>query len=147
MLEKVDLSLSHPGPLRLHARATNGASALAQSEEKETLVARDISPDAIRRVIVTGGNIRNNHFYLPLDFFPDEAIGGRNKSEAAARTISVTFRPGRTIETEIDRTKRIFRARSAVGEFFAKTGIGEGDKVRLVKTGAFSYEVSKEANG
>jgi hypothetical protein len=101
----------------------------------------------VRILTVTGGNIRNNHIYLPLDFFPESAIGGGNKTQTAARTISVTFRPGQTIETDIDRTKRILRARSAVAEFFAVAGVQEGDLVSLTKTGHFNYEISKEANG
>ena len=103
-------------------------------------------PTMVRILTVTGGNIRNNHIYLPLDFFPEAAIGGSNKGQPAARTISVTFRPGQTIETDIDRSKRILRSRSAVADFFAVAGVQEGDLVSLTKTGDFSYEISKEAN-
>lgn len=125
----------------------NEASPVSQRVLKKSAVGRDGSHDTIRNVTVTGGNIRNNHIYLPLDFFPDEAIGGGNKLEAAARTISVTFMPGRTVETDIDRSKRILRERSAVGEFFATAGIGEGDVIRLTKTDAFCYEITKDTNG
>jgi hypothetical protein len=103
-------------------------------------------PGTVRILAVTGGNIRNNHFYLPLDFFPHDAIGGSNRSETATRTISVTFSPGEMVETDIDRTKRILRARSAVGDFFERAGVCEGDSLRIARTGPYCYEISKEAN-
>ena len=116
------------------------------TKSPEPIKGNSALPGTVRILTVTGGNIRNNHIYLPLDFFPESAIGGSNKTQTAARTISVTFRPGQTIETDIDRTKRILRARSAVAEFFAVAGVQEGDLVSLTKTGHFSYEISKEAN-
>jgi hypothetical protein len=112
-------------------------------EQKE---ATSALPGTVRILTVTGGNIRNSHFYLPLDFFPHDAIGGSNRSETAARTISVTFSTGEMVETDIDRTKRILRARSAVGDFFERAGVCEGDSLRLTNTGAYCYEISKEAN-
>lgn len=98
---------------------------------------------AIRDVVLTSGNLRNNHIYLPLDFFPADAIGGRNKALAAVKTITVTFRPGATIATDIDPTKRILRARAPVGDFLARAGLGEGDRVRIACTGPYSYAFSK----
>lgn len=68
-------------------------------------------PGESRTVVVTGGSIRNNHIYLPLDFFPADAIGGSNKSELARKLISVSFEPGQTVMADIDGTKRILRAR------------------------------------
>lgn len=131
----------------LRPAKSDEAATLSQRTLKKSTVGRVRSHDMIRNVTVTGGNIRNNHIYLPLDFFPEEAIGGSNKTESAARTISVTFVPGQTVETDIDRSKRILRARGAVGEFFATAGIGEGDIIRLTKTGSFCYEIAKETNG
>ncbi len=104
------------------------------------------SPGTVRTVTVTGGNIRNNHLYLPLDFFPQDAIGGGNKSQSAARTISVTFIPGTAVETDIDRTKRILRARGAIADFFARAGVREGDTVAIVSTAPYRYEITKDAN-
>jgi hypothetical protein len=103
-------------------------------------------PGTVRTVTVTGGNIRNSHLYLPLDFFPQDAVGGSNKSESAARTISVTFTPGTTVETDIDRTKRILRARSAVADFFERACVREGDTVAIVSTGPYRYEITKDTN-
>jgi hypothetical protein len=134
---------------------TNGSSAnppirsepkweMAAPPEVQQEVDRSLFPlGNARIVIVTGGNLRNNHIYLPLDFFPPDAIGGKSKAEAAPRTISITFRPGTTIDSDIDRSKRILRARSEVGEFLARARIAEGDSVRIVRTGPYAYEFSK----
>ncbi|TGQ16360.1 MULTISPECIES: hypothetical protein [unclassified Mesorhizobium] len=98
---------------------------------------------AVRVVRVTGGNLRNNHIYLPLDFFPKDAIGGSNQSELAARTIAVRFVPGQTVETDIDGTKRILRARSPVADFFARSGMKDGDAVRIAGVSPYRYEITK----
>jgi hypothetical protein len=103
-------------------------------------------PGTVRILTVTGGNIRNKHIYLPLDFFPQDAIGGSSRSETAVHSITVSFIPGETVETDIDRTKRILRARSVVGDFFERAGVREGDSIRLTNTGPYNYEISKEAN-
>ncbi|MER9240677.1 hypothetical protein [Mesorhizobium sp. M0633] len=98
---------------------------------------------SVRLVRVTGGNLRNNHLYLPLDFFPKDAIGGSNKSELAKRTISIAFVPGQRVETDIDGTKRILRARSPVADFFARTGMKDGDAVRIARVEPYRYEIAK----
>jgi hypothetical protein len=132
---------------RTHMDPPSGAPPLCHRGSMKSHATNNVQPEAIRKVTITGGNIRNKHIYLPLDFFPEQAIGGSNKSELASQSLSVAFRPGQTIETDIDGAKRIFRARSAVGEFFAAADVAEGDVVCLTKTGAFSFEVSKETNG
>ncbi len=96
-----------------------------------------------RVVTITGGNLRNNHIYLPLEFFPAETIGGRNKHEAAPREISVTFEPGGVVQADIDGTKRILRSRPPIGDFFARAGIAEGDKVVIRRHNPYAYSVSK----
>lgn len=103
-------------------------------------------PATVRILTVTGGNIRNKHIYLPLDFFPQDVIGGSSRLETAVHPIVVSFSPGETVETDIDRTKRILRARGAVGDFFERAGVREGDSIRLTNTGPYRYEISKEAN-
>jgi hypothetical protein len=96
-----------------------------------------------RTVVVTGGNLRNNHIYLPLDFFPDDAVGGKNKADLAPRTISVSFQPGQVVQTDIDGSKRILRVRPAVGDFLGRAGVAEGDSVRIERTGPYAYSFSK----
>jgi hypothetical protein len=96
-----------------------------------------------REVAVTGGNIRNGHIYLPLDFFPEDAIGGSNKASAAPREITVVFQPGTTIQTDIDRTKHILRNRGAVSDFFVRANIVEGDKVRITRSAPDTFHFEK----
>lgn len=98
-----------------------------------------------RSVVITGGNIRNNHIYLPLEFFPTDAIGGKNKDEAAPRQLSITFQPGQVVHTDIDGTKRILRVRAPVGDFMARSGIVEGDKVVIRRNIPYAYSISKES--
>ena len=101
----------------------------------------------VRTVVVTGGNIRNNHIYLPLDFFPADAIGGGRRAEVASRTISVTFQPGLTCETDIDGEKRILRARGPVGDFLARAGLNEGDTVLITRHSDHAYTIAKAPDG
>lgn len=91
-----------------------------------TSPASPVDSDDARRIFLTGGNLRNNHIYLPLDFFPADAIGGSSKATEARRKITVTFDLGATIETDIDGTKRILRTRGAVGDFLARAGAEPG---------------------
>lgn len=134
-----------PGFSRQPASAPSEEATLAQWESAENRVGI-ASNDVVRKVTVTGGNIRSNHIYLPLEFFEPGVIGGSNKSKLAAQTISVTFKPGQVVETDIDGGKRILRARSAVADFFIGANVREDDVVCIKKTGAFSYEISKEVH-
>ncbi|TWI56456.1 ASCH domain-containing protein [Bradyrhizobium huanghuaihaiense] len=144
ILGKVGSSLSGRAGPELHSAAREGSSS-PRYALTEDLTLGDVSSESIRRVTITGGNLRNDHIYLPLDFFPEEAIGGENKSARAARTITVIFKPGQVVQTDVDRNKKIFRARSAVRDFFAVAGVLEGDVVCLTRTGTFCYEVTKES--
>lgn len=92
---------------------------------------------------MTGGNIRRNHVYLPLDFFPAEAIGGSNKATAAPKAICVTFQPGVTVETGIDGAKRFLRARGPVDDFPARAGVEDGGAVLITRTTPYAYTISK----
>ena len=95
-------------------------------------------------VPLTGGNIRNSHIHLSsvIQFFPEDAIGGRNKTEVATKTIRVTFSPGSTIDTDIDGTKKLLRARGAITDFFARSGAMEGDMVRIYRTAPYEFDFS-----
>ena len=99
-----------------------------------------------RQLIVTGGNLRQKHLYLPLDFFPDDTIGGSNKAQRAARLVTVTFDPGSTVETDLDGTKRMLRARAEVGDFLARADVAEGDVVLVIRTAPYAYTIRKAAH-
>lgn len=147
VLDAVELSPRDLRAAQPHSVGSNKACGLAQQVPKEDCSERHVLSGLTRNVTVTGGNIRNNHIYLPLEFFPEEAMGGDNKLEPADRTIVVTFSPGGIIQTDIDRTKRILRARAPVGDFFRRAGVSEGDTLRITNTSPYCYEISKEANG
>ena len=95
-------------------------------------------------VTLTGGNIRNNHISLSsiIGLFPADAIGGRNAAQAADRTIHVTFTPGMTVSTDIDGSKKLLRTRGPVGDFFARSGAGEGDTVAICRTAPYAFTFS-----
>lgn len=99
-----------------------------------------------RLVRVTVGNLRNSHLYLPLDFFPEDAVGGSNRLNAAPKKIAVKFDPGDKIETDLDGTKRMLRDRSAIRGFFAEGGFKEGDLVRIDRIAPYSYLFTKEGS-
>lgn len=101
------------------------------------------SAGTTREISVTGGNIRNGHLYLPLDFFPDDVIGGSNKASVAPREITAVFQPGMTVQTDIDRTKRILRDRSAIPDFFVRASVSEGDTVRVTRTASHTFNFEK----
>ena len=98
---------------------------------------------------LTGGNLRNNHFYVGefIDKFPQDTLGGKNKSHAAMREISIDWGGPSTVLSDIDKIKRIFRQRRWVKEFFASSGAREGDTVVVTSTGSYSVHIHLERNG
>src|SRR5438874_13836777 len=93
---------------------------------------------------VTQGNIANNHLYLTevLDMFPEDVLGGPEASQAAPRTVRVQW-GAEVIETDVDRTKNIFRKRGWVGRFFDENRIQAGDRILLEQLEPYLYRVSK----
>ena len=97
-----------------------------------------------RYLTVTQGNIDNSHLYLTelLDVFPEDALGGSDESQAASRTVRVRW-GAEVVETDIDRTKNIFRKRGWVARFFDEGRIQAGDRVLLEQLEPYLYRVSK----
>ncbi|WP_114389973.1 hypothetical protein [Notoacmeibacter marinus] len=102
----------------------------------------------LRAVIIelTEGNIANHHIYLrgADGLFPDDAFGGRNSMEAG-RPIEIVF-SGDRIDTDIDKTKSIFRERGAVRRFFQREKLVAGDVVLIRRVGNRAFEVTKADN-
>jgi hypothetical protein len=96
-----------------------------------------------RHVRITGGGLRNHLLYIPLDFFPDDAVGGSNKQEIADELLTISFDGARTVRTDIDGEKRILRDRGAVGEFMTNASLQEGDLVLITRLGPYHYLVAK----
>jgi len=97
-----------------------------------------------RYLTVTQGNLDNSHLYLTelLDIFPEDVFGGSDESQAASRTVRVQW-GAEVIETDIDRTKNIFRKRGWVARFFDEGRIQAGDRVLLEQLEPYVYRVSK----
>jgi DNA polymerase-3 subunit epsilon len=107
-------------------------------------------PTAVARLLgqttLTAGNINNNHIYL-RDFFhvfPKEVVGGSNASSAAQQTICVDWGGNSVAVTDLDGTKKFFRKRGWVREFFERTGAIAGDVVLVQVVAPYSYKVSLE---
>lgn len=93
---------------------------------------------------ITQGNIDNSHIYLRSFFekFPADAIGGSNRASAARREIAVDWGGGAVVMTDLDGTKRFFRKRSWIREFFERHSVRAGDVVIVEEVAPYSYRVS-----
>jgi hypothetical protein len=131
---------SDPGNAGWHKWMTFYAKVMSKVSAHDLTVRATLEVPANEQLMtVTAGN----HLYVPVDFFfHKDAVGGRNRCESAPRTVSVTFIPGGSIETDIDETKRILRARASVGDFFTRAGIAEGDVVAITNTGPYQYMIT-----
>jgi DNA polymerase-3 subunit epsilon len=112
--------------------------------------ASDEVPTAVARLLgqttLTAGNINHNHIYL-RDFFhvfPKEVIGGSNASSAAQQTICVDWGGNSVAVTDLDGTKKFFRKRAWVREFFERTGAAAGDVVSVQIVAPYSYRITLE---
>ncbi len=103
----------------------------------------------IGQVEITQGNIDNNHIYLRsfFDRFPEDAIGGSNRQEKAARDVTVDWGGGAPVRTDLDGSKRFFRARGWIRNFFELNDAAPGDRVILEETGPYAYRVRLAKSG
>ncbi|MBY5400273.1 ASCH domain-containing protein [Rhizobium leguminosarum] len=115
---------------------------LAAIPEPETLTVAN-NRKFVGEVEITQGNIDHKHIYLRnfFDGFPSDAIGGSSKAEKAAREIVVDWGQG-TVRTDLDGSKKLFRARGWIGSFFRANGVVAGDRVRVEETGPYQYNVT-----
>lgn len=106
--------------------------------------AQGVGVNFVGRTELTEGNLKNNHIYLRefFDAFPKDAVGGSNIAAAAQKTISVEWGEGCVAMTDLDGTKKLFRKRGWVREFFARTGAVVGDTVLVDRSGAMVPRVS-----
>lgn len=99
----------------------------------------------ICEVEITAGNLDHNHFYIRpyLDRFPDDVIGGSNKSKMAKKEVTIDWGGPEPVKTDIDGEKhKFFRARGWIGRFYKLNGAKPGDKVRIEETAPYRYSVS-----
>lgn len=97
-----------------------------------------------RLLTVTRANRAYNHFYLTAarDLFPEDVFGGSNKTQAAPRTVRIQF-GSEAVDTDIDRTKNIFRRRAWVARFFDASRVQPGDRIQLEQLEPYLYRVSR----
>lgn len=93
---------------------------------------------------VTQGNINNSHIYIKdfIEKFPEDTVGGSNLSCAAKRKITLDWGGAAVTITDIDGTKKLFRKRSWVREFFEKNNAMIGDKIIFEEISPYNYRVS-----
>jgi putative DNA methylase len=139
------------------ARLNNGCSAETRRKQKpfdyRPLFEEHPSPcgdnamSVYRYLTITQGNLDNRHFYLTeaLDIFPNDVFGGADASQSAPRTLRVEC-GNEVVETDIDRTKNIFRKRGWVGRFFDANRVMPGDIVCLEQIEPYRYRVAKAAD-
>ena len=97
----------------------------------------------IGEVVLTEGNIANNHIYLRsfFDRFPADSVGGSNKAALARRELTVDWGGGEPVQTDLDGSKKFFRARGWIGAFFKQNRATAGDRVIIDETGPYRYRV------
>lgn len=102
-------------------------------------------PVISRNLTLSQANVDYNHIYLTdcMDIFPQDTVGGTNKSDSAPRTVRVQF-GSEHVDTDIVGNKHIFRQRGWVGRFFTESGMAAGHRVLLEQLEPYSYRVSKE---
>lgn len=94
-------------------------------------------------ITLTGGNLRNDHFYLTdvMDLFPSDAVGGPNEATQAQRSLEIQCGIGDPVHTDIAGDKKIFRKRAWVAEFFEVHEMREGDVIVVERTGPSRYHI------
>lgn len=89
----------------------------------------------VATILLTKGNLNNNHFYLTncLSRLPSASIG--EKSETQQTTLKLKFRPasGEEVMTDINDTKNTFRKRGWVGKMFKVSEEKISDAVQIEK--------------
>lgn len=97
------------------------------------------------QIALTGGNVRNNHFYLRphLSFFPSDAVGPANSSDGLGCPLVVHFAGApATVDTDIaGGNKLMFRCRRDVGAFFRRHALRDGDVIAVRRLGPREYDV------
>ncbi len=96
----------------------------------------------IGEIEITQGNIDHHHIYLRgfFDRFPADAIGGSNRAAKAPREISIDWGQD-NVWTDLDGSKKFFRARSWIGSFFRINEAKAGDVVIVEETASYQYRV------
>lgn len=126
---------------RVAPRVSSAPSAPAPARAAATL--KPANGRAIGEVTITDGNIAHNHIYLRsfFDRFPADAIGGSNKASAAQRDLTIDWGGSEPVVTDLDGSKKFFRARGWIGAFYKLNRAEAGDRVVVEQTAPYRYQV------
>jgi hypothetical protein len=99
-------------------------------------------------VKLTEGNIKNHSIRIRkvAGFFPSNTIGGSSKEMMAARTITIDWGDGESVETDIAGDKMIFRKRKWVGDFIQRYQLQPGDEVIITRIAEYKYRIRPATN-
>ncbi|PHO06022.1 hypothetical protein CSC82_01360 [Rhodobacteraceae bacterium 4F10] len=131
-------------------KASDQSTADALTKQQTPAASSPPLPEAQRHLLgrsrITGGNLRNSHFYIGdfLGKFPADTIGGSSKEAAGSKEITVDWGGPSTVMTDIDRTKRMFRKRGWVRQFFLASGARENDTVIVTASAPYHVHVHVE---
>jgi hypothetical protein len=94
------------------------------------------------RCVLTSGNLKNNHVYLndAAALFPAQCQGGATRADAG-RPVTLRFDDGTEIETDVVRSRGLFRARAPWGKWFRSRRARVGDTVEIDQRGDRHYAV------
>jgi len=115
-----------------------------------------VGADQKRSILVTAGNLRNNHLYVNgnHDFFPRDCVGGARRTAKAAAGIEIALDGlNETVITDIGsdpktgRPRGYFRGRTWVRKFYEHHAIQAGTVLSLEKLSERKYRLSVQPNG
>jgi len=134
---------SHPAPSASILKAAQPPGSSESKPHPLAFVREETASTMIGETEITQGNLTHSHFYMRafLHRFPDDLIGGPNKTKPAPRTAIVYWGGPSPVETDIDGEKKFFRTRGWVRQFFAENGAEPGDKVRVEELAPYRYEI------
>lgn len=114
-----------------------------QADDRGALLPDESEWRRIGESVLTQGNLDHNHIYLRdfFDRFPKDAIGGPNKRERAPRDIAISWDSGAHVVTDLDGTKKFFRARGWIGSFFRHNNARAGDRIVVEEGEPYRYRV------
>lgn len=95
-------------------------------------------------ITLTEANIEHSHIYLSsyIGFFPNNVIGGANKSSIAKQLLQLNFgQSGEPVYTDIAGDKKIFRKRGWVKTFFETHELEAGDNIVIEKINDLSLHI------
>ena len=109
-----------------------------------------IAGDRIKRISLTGGNIRNCHISVTRlrDLLPSDCFGAANKKNGAGRPVVIHLEGlNNTIETDVGRDAKTgrprshFRKRGCMRKFFDLHNAKAGDVVEVERMGDHEYRL------